>query len=366
MKALWREYSKVILQKKWHFLFLLVAIAAINILEVTVPLYYKEIVNVLGVNPSPEGVEMIFQAFFGVTICYACIWIIWGLFDFFAVIPHQAGGMKELDKIGFKALQKQRYNFFQNEFSGKIVKKVGKFVRAFENISDWFLFNFWNSLTLILFTFIAFYSQNIGFAYVFLIWIIVFLGFTTWFAFFSYKYNKKAAEADSAIGGAYADSFANIFTVKSSGIERMEYNIATNYIEDHYQKQKTSWYLQFTMFRIQGVLSIGIELYFIYLMIVQWENGTFEVGQFVLFQSLILFMINRIWEFGRSMRNLFGSLANASEMAEIMQNTDTETDLSTAKHYDIKKGEIDFRNMNFGYEADGLFKDFNLKFAAGE
>ena len=148
MKALWKQYWKVVWKRKWSFLFLLVAIAGINILEVTVPMYYKEIVNLLGVNPSPNAIEMIFQAFFGIVVCYSFIWIIWGLFDFLAVIPHQAGGMKDLDELGFQTLQNQKYEFFQNEFSGKIVKKVGKFVGAFEHISDWFLFNFWNSLFL--------------------------------------------------------------------------------------------------------------------------------------------------------------------------------------------------------------------------
>ena len=350
MKALWKEYWKVILEKKWSFIALIIIIAIVNMLEVLIPTYYKELANLFGVSATPQGIDAIWHSFLGIALCYMGLWFFWRVFDFFFIIPHQLGGMRSLMQSSFWELQSKQYKFFQNNFVGSLVSKAGKFVFSFENISDWFLFNFWNTLTLIIFTFVAFKSQDTTFAYIFIVWVICFLVMTTLFSIIGYRYNSIAANADSRMKGIFSDTFSNIFTVKSAALEQKEFSIFDECTLDIYRKKRIAWVVQFAMFSTQGLFTFGIELYLLSSMITQWEMGVFNVGQFVLFQSLILFLIHRIWEFGRGMRNLFGAIADASEMAEIMQNTNIEQDSENAKHYNIQKGEIEFRNMEFGYE----------------
>ena len=82
-----------------------------------------------------------------------------------------------------------------------------------------------------------------------------------------------------------------------------------------YRRKKIAWLMTFISFAVQGIMTFGIELLLVYLMIQKWQAGDFQVGEFVLFQSILIMLIQRLWEFGRNFRNFFTALADASEMA---------------------------------------------------
>jgi len=126
----------------------------------------------------------------------------------------------------------------------------------------------------------------------------------------------------------------------------------------------------FISFAVQGLMTFFIELFLVYLMIQKWQFDHFQVGEFVLFQSILLMLIQRLWEFGRNFRTFFTALADAAEMTEIISRVDTETDTIGAQAHRIEKGEICFAHVHFSYPASAsgnkLFKDFSLTIEAGE
>lgn len=69
---------------------------------------------------------------------------------------------------------------------------------------------------------VVFYFHQPLIAWYFEIFVGVFLGVSTFFSFWQFKYASEAAEFDSKISGIFSDSFSNIFTVKSSGKEEQE------------------------------------------------------------------------------------------------------------------------------------------------
>jgi len=127
----------------------------------------------------------------------------------------------------------------------------------------------------------------------------------------------------------------------------------------------------FFSFAVQGLMTFGIELLLLYLMIKKWKTGNFQVGEFILFQSIMIMLIQRLWEFGRNFRNFFTALADASEMAEVFRQQDIEVDPANAQALTITHGAIDFTNICFTYnEANSdqtqLFENFSLHIKAGE
>ena len=114
-----------------------------------------------------------------------------------------------------------------------------------------------------------------------------------------------------------------------------------------------------------------MELLLIYLMIEKWQSGRFEVGEFVLFQSIMIMLIQRLWEFGRNFRSFFTALADASEMAEIFRRDDLERDAPDALPVKIVRGAIRLDTLGFTYNESNplqtrLFENFNLDIKAGE
>lgn len=370
MKTIFKEYLRTTWHHRWWFLLVMIGVCTATVLSIYVPVFYKNIANGFAQPYSAETFQMMLDNFWMVVLFYAGIWLSWRVLEV-GVIPVDAGGVCLLEKRCFAVLKQQQFNFFENNFSGSLIKQASRFARAYEVIIDWFIFQFVQNVLGITIAFILFYQHYQEFAYYFLMWVIAFITWSVAYSIWKLKYDKAVAEYDSKLGGAYSDAISNIFIVKSFALERQEQNNVDSKADEVYVRKKIAWILMFISFAVQGVMTMGIELVLVYLMIGKWQIGEFNVGEFVLFQSILLILVQRLWDFGRNFRNFFSALADASEMAAVFENNDLEKDNPNAKTLKITKGEIVFDKVKFAYSGSEttnscLFEGFSLKIKAGE
>lgn len=369
MDILIREYGRVVWQKKWWFLLTVLAVATANLVTISVPLFYKDVANGLAAPISPAVEQQLFHALGMIALCYLVIWLSWRVVEI-AVIPFEAGGMNLLDKRCFDVLMRQRYYFFENNFAGSLVKQATRFLRSFESIMDWLVFQLMSNILAITVSFAIFYQQQPRFALYFLIWVALFLVWNIGFSMWKLKFSERVAAQDSKLGGIYADNIANIFIVKSFALENQERQKISDNADALYRARRVAWLMEFVSFAVQGALTFGLELVLVYSMITKWREGHFQIGEFILFQSIILVLINRMWEFGRYLRTFFTALADAREMSEVFRCTDLEDDAPHTKPHRIEQGTIEFRDIGFRYNLksgkEALFEQFNLTIRAGE
>lgn len=366
MNIIIKEYSRIIWQKKWFFLLALFALASAATLDLLAPVYYKNIADGLTEPYSDATLILLLDNLKQIGIIYAGIWLSWRLLEV-ALVPLDGGGVNLLEKRCFEVLKKQKYVFFENSFSGSLIKQANRFSRSFETIMDWFLFQFFMNIVAVGIAFTIFYRQQQEFACYFLIWVMLFISWNIGYSAWKLHFDKAVAQADSTVGGAYSDAVSNIFVVKSFAMEAHEQGHINKASDSVYKKKKVAWTLMFISFAEQGLMTFGIELLLVYLMIQKWKTGDFQVGEFVLFQSIMIMLIQRLWEFGRNLRNFFTALADASEMADVFRQEDIEIDANNAQPLTIANGAIGFNNIHFAYNtANPLFEDFSLNIKAGE
>ena len=370
MDIIFREYWRVIWHNKWYFLLVMFALSSATALDYMTPIFYKAIANGFAEPFSEQTLAILRDNFVWIVTFYAGIWCSWRLLEV-GIIPLEAGGIALLEKRCFAVLKNQQYDFFENRFSGSLVKQANRFSRAFETIMDWFLFHFYANILAISISFIIFFQQHREFAYYFLIWVVMFISWSIGFSIWKLRFDKAVSEADSVVGGAYSDAITNMSVVKSFALEAAEQGQVDQAADVVYRKKKIAWILMFVSFAVQALMTFGIELFLLDLMIEKWQLGDFSVGEFVLFQSLLLLLIHRLWEFGRNFRNFFTALADASEMAEIIRADDVETEMASARKQHIKQGDILFDDVSFAYgrkqeQAKNLFEHFSLHIKAGE
>jgi len=372
MDIILREYWRVIWHRKGYFLLVIVALSSATALDYIAPIFYKNIADGFAQPFSAETLTILQDNFFWIVVFYAGIWCSWRVLEV-GIIPLEAGGINLLEKRCFDILKKQKYDFFENSFSGSLVKQANRFSRAFETIMDWFLFQFYANILAIIIAFTLFFQQHPEFAYYFLIWVVMFISWSVGFSIWKLKFDKAVSQADSVVGGAYSDAITNMFIVKSFALEQAEQGQINRAADDVYRKKKLAWILMFFSFAVQSLMTFGIELFLLDLMIEKWQLGNFSVGEFVLFQSLLLLLIHRLWEFGRNFRNFFTALADASEMAEIIRIDEVEQESPGAKAHKIVRGEIVFQDVCFSYgkgqdraSQNNLFENFSLNIQAGE
>lgn len=368
MDIIFKEYCKVIWQKKFYFCMAMFALACSISLDLTAPLYYKAIANGLALPYSDATLSQLLYNLKHLAFIYTGVWFSWRLLEI-AIVPLDGGGINLLEKRCFDVLKKQKHIFFENRFSGSLIKQANRFSRSFEIIMDWFLFQcFMNSLAVII-SFSIFYQQQSQFAFYFMCWVIIFITWNIVYSIWKMRFDQAVAAADSRVGGVFSDAISNIFVVKSFAMEKKEQTHINDASDEVYRKKKIAWFFTFLSFAVQGIMTFGIELLLVYLMIQKWKSGYFEIGEFVLFQSIMIILIQRLWEFGRNIRTLFTALADASEMAEVFRQDDLEVDAKTATEHIIQQGTIDFKHLYFSYHQNQqhyLFKDFSLRIKAGE
>ena len=370
MKTIFLEYFHVTLLNRWWFLLVMFGVISATSLGIYVPVFYKNIANGFTQPFSPDVFQMMLDNFWMVALFYAGIWLSWRVLEI-GIIPIDAGGVRHLEKKSFDVLMQQKFDFFENNFSGSLIKQASRFSRAYEVIMDWFLFQFMQNVIGISIAFVLFYQHYPEFAFYFLIWVFFFIAWSVGFSIWKLKYDQAVAESDSKLGGAFSDAISNIFIVKSFALDGSEKETISDKADDVYARKKTAWILMFISFSVQGAMTMGIELVLVYLMIGKWQAGIFNVGEFVLFQSILLMLVQRLWDFGRNFRNFFTALADASEMASIYKISDVEKDEPNAKGLKITNGEIHFDKVNFAYDGSEhsnscLFEDFSLHVKAGE
>ena len=344
------------------------ALACSISLDLTAPLYYKAIANGLALPYSDATLSLLLDNLKHLAFIYTGVWFSWRLLEI-AIVPLDGGGINLLEKRCFDVLKKQKHIFFENRFSGSLIKQANRFSRSFEIIMDWFLFQFFMNSLAVIISFSIFYQQQPQFAFYFMCWVIMFITWNIVYSIWKMRFDQAVATADSIVGGVFSDAISNIFVVKSFAMEQKEQTHINDASDEVYRKKKIAWFFTFLSFAVQGIMTFGIELLLVYLMIQKWKSGHFEIGEFVLFQSIMIILIQRLWEFGRNIRTLFTALADASEMAEVFRQDDLEVDAKTASDQTIQKGAIDFKHLYFSYHQDQqhhLFKDFCLQIKEGE
>jgi ATP-binding cassette subfamily B protein len=365
MKHVLEEYFKVIKKRKLIFLALLICIGTSTTLEVLSTTVFRDLATNFTKPFSTEISRDFGHLFFVLTFYYAGLWLGWRFFEFF-ILKLENDGMCDLDKKCFDILKRQKYEFFQNNFAGSLNRQASRFVSGFETFVDWLIFHFFQNIVLLSVSFYLLYVNQKELLLWVIIWLFIFFIWTFSFSFFKIKYDQESAKWDSKVGAIYSDNLSNIFTIKHFGLEEAEQKSINKVVDIATKKRRMSWTLDFINFGVLGALTIGIELFVLNLMIEKWQMGGFSVGNFVLFQTIFILLVKRVWEIGRNFRNFFSAMANASEMTEIIQKDATEKERHFAKNRKITQGSVEFSNVTFSYDKKTLFKNFNLKIEAGE
>ena len=118
---------------------------------------------------------------------------------------------------------------------------------------------------------------------------------------------------------------------------------------------------------VQGLLILIIEFLMFYYAVHYWQQGLLTLGTFVLFQIYILGLSERLWNFGKIIRNIYQGVADAKEMVEILTLPHEIKDLPTAGELKVTTGAVEFREVIFNFHQTRMVLDrINLQIRGGE
>jgi ATP-binding cassette subfamily B protein len=337
---------------KRHWLSVSVVVVGISIgnaIQIAVPIYYKRFFDLIssGRNPSDAAPELVHV----LLIIFALNGILWIAFrtNDFTYIPFVAKVMARLRMTAFNYLIGHSYSFFSNSFTGGLTQRVNRLARAFENLADRFVFDIIPIFIKIVGVTIVLWFVNHAIMYLLIVWLFVFLMVNYLIAKWKLKYDIRAAELDSKLTGTLADAITNHNSVQLfNGYERESKKFFG--VNEEWRKLTAfRWDIDNIVTAFQLGMIVTIEFLIFYFGIRFWTAGIIGVGAFVLFQTYFVSITERLWGFGRIIRNLYEGFADAKEMVQIMKLGHEIQDVPKAQPLKVEKAEIDFKNVLFAF-----------------
>ncbi|MFA5954215.1 MAG: ABC transporter ATP-binding protein [Patescibacteria group bacterium] len=343
----------------------LTSILIYNLASLTAPWFYRAFFNTLAAHPADavSQLSIILLKILGLYI----ISVVFRRVSAFSNIYWQAKIMGDLSQTSEAYMLQHSHQFFMNNFAGSLVRKVNKFSRAFEDISDKIVFNFLPLVISICVILPVLFSRSIILGTVLTLWITVFVLLSYLFARWKQKYDIERSEKDSEATGVLADIIGNSSTVELFAGHKNEENRYKKVTDELTAIRRYSWALNEKMDAVHAILATFTEIGVMYVAIRLWQRGLLTLGDFALIQSYLIVLINRIWDLGSIIRRFYEGMADAAEMVGILKTPHGIQDRRNAKPIKILKGKLEFQDVGFSYrQTRTILHNFNLTIKPGE
>lgn len=368
--TVFKSYGVSVRRFRWAFFGVLVAFGSASFVSgIVSPLIYRRIIDTIsGVTTNRvELADDLFQSLFlliGVIIAYQ---FLYRLGDF-AITYAESRTMEDLNNRAFQAFMRQKHTFFVDRFAGSLVAHARRYARTFEDIADQLIFNFWLPFVHLTGVIGSLFFIDRMLASIFLVWIPVYITIALWMTRKKLPYDRASAEQDSAITARFSDVIANMFAVKTFATESREEMAFRGVAHADEQARIKAWRFNNILIAIQTVMFSILEIVAMYVVIKLWLAGGVSTGTVVLVQVYIGSIFGELFGLGRAFGKLMKNIADAGEMVETIDRTDSEpVDEKPVDESLLVEGTVSFDHIFFQYPNGGkVFDDFSLHIKRGE
>ena len=199
------------------------------------------------------------------------------------------------------------------------------------------------------------------------IWAVLFVGISFTLARLAQPHAFEAANARSHTTGQVVDSVTNLTSTKLFARLDFERQLLDKTLHDELIAVRRSngfaervrWF----QFAAAAILKVGTVYYALRL----WGQGEIGVAEFVMAVSLSLLIINEARNLSRRFLEFFEYIGNVANGVHTIVRAHELVDLPGAATTAITRGEIEFRQVDFGYSGERLvFRGLNVNIPAGQ
>ena len=340
---------------------------AMQAASVVAPLYLRQFINILS---SGKPSSTIVASLFLVLLTYAAIGIVsWVArrIQMAAVQYAEAHVMADLTDTAFSHLIRHSHDFFISNFTGTLTRRVTRYARAYEQVFDSFLFNFFQTFLFAAGSIYILYTRNVWLGLGLLVWVVLFITIQILLTMWRHSLRLARVAEDSRMTGALSDAIGNHSTIAYFATEKHEESILSSIVASWRAITLRSWNSNLWVQGIQQALALIVEIGLLGGAVLLWQRGLLTVGDFVLIQVYILGLIDQVWNIGNTLRQLYDAFADASEMVTILETPHAIQDASEATPLELTEGVIEFKDVSFSFIKNRMvLEHFSLHIDSGE
>ena len=360
-----KYFWQVIRRFKVSFFCVIFGVIIASLLEIYIPFQFLKLWGLLSTtnyNFAPQAYHILIFIF------------ILGLVRLFVTRGYsfinsyfQSNIMAGLREQAFSYMIGHSHSFFANNFGGSLTQKIGKYARSFERLMDMMIDNGLPLIIRAIGTVLAIYTLVPKYAYILLIFCVVFILTALIYVKLKLKFDILAAISDTKTTGALADSISNHSSIQLFAGHEYERDRVGGVIQEQNKATVLNWYLWGGLSSIQSAYVVIIEFIIFWFAIGDWKLGIIGVPIMILIQTYLSRLTNSLWSFHAIIRTYYDGFADAQEMALVL-NTPYSVDDDVLNEIKDVKGEVVFDNVTYVYENNNqkVFDNFSLKIKAGD
>ncbi len=278
----------------------------------------------------------------------------------------QVNGSRNVYNEAFESLSKHALGFFDNTFAGSIVSQTNKFAGAFMGFWTMVIFQILFFVTSAVATIIGVAFILWQYSLILLVLVIIFIAVSIYSSRFIRPRQKARSESYTKISAQLADAVGNMMAVKTDSRENYERRRLSTAVDTMVAKE---FNLRSGIIRVSSIHSVIIMLMRVGSLLASIVAIELGLGNAALIYLALTYTVNLVEELGRvneTLRAYYSIIGDSEEMLAIMQRP---SDLADTSHNSltVKKGAIDFQNVDFDYENEtAIFSDLSLKIEGGE
>lgn len=261
----------------------------------------------------------------------------------------------------------QSMSFYQDEFAGRVSAKVMQTALAVRDV--WFIVS--DIMVYVVIYFVTIVTVVGGFSldivWPFLIWLALYVGALRFFIPRLAKVSQQQADARALMTGRITDAYTNISTVKLFSHAGREANYAQSAMREFLNTVKQQMQMVSGVETINHLLNMLLIIGCGGMALWLWTKGQVGMGAVAAITAMCL-RLNGIshwvmWE----MTSLYEQIGTVQDGMNTLSAMHKVQDAPDAKAIMVKRGEVLFDDVSFGYESQpNLLQNFHLHIQAGE
>ena len=179
--------------------------------------------------------------------------------------------------------------------------------------------------------------------------------------------SEKSSNAESKASGAFVDSISNASLVKNFSNYKFEKKHYFKFMKIAARIDREETQVWGKNLAINNSLQALLQMIFYALPIWYWYIGEISLAEFVLIQSLISVLVDKLSYISHSFAEYNRQYGRIKDGLKLLSKPSDVKDIENAKKLNITDGTIECRNIKYHYKGTkALFSDFNLAINAKE
>ena len=254
----------------------------------------------------------------------------------------------------FNYIHNQSQSFCQNNLSGSISNNINILSDNIEKIANTVFIYIVRGIVQVSVALISMYFVHPIFAFLLLIWVIIFILTSLKFSRKILALSDKYAKSQSKVSGRIVDSIANFTNVKIFARAQFESsNLLRSLSTMKKQYENREWFL-IKFHYLQGLSITCLIGFMVYVLIRLRMNNQVTIGDFAFILGSSFYVSEYVWTLTEHIDQINDSIGKCSQSLKALFQPIEVQNKDAASNLKVSAGEIIFDNVHFQYEDTAL------------